>query len=170
MKYLFEFCGIFNPGFIIIIGVVVIFFILYNTLSALNKAEKSTRSHNMSNYIKTTGRIIEYETKTEEKIIKQNGTTQKTIITRLLPVIEYKCDDEIKTITYKVPFYKQIEPNPGYEFAVYIEKNTKNPLIMYKDIYYLETRAALTTAYVISAIIGLITIAASILSFIANLS
>lgn len=171
MKYLIEFCGIFNPGLIATIAAAGIFFVLYNTLSTLNKNKKTTIRHsNLSEYQKVTGKICGYENKLEKKIIKKEGRAQEITTTILYPVVEYVYNDETRVLTYNTPFYKQTEPNVGYEFAVYVNINTEVPVIKYEDIYYLESRSALIIAYVTAGLIAAISLVAIILSFIANLS
>lgn len=168
MKFLIQLCGSFNPILILTLGFAGGFFTLYNTLHSINEGKKSTKGHNLSDYYKTTGVIIDYETVTETRMIKEEGVKKQQIIEHRVPVIQYFYDDDLKTTMYKTYFFKDTPINIGYELIVYVNRKTQIPLIKYSDIYAEEIRAAEKTAYIVCSIIGVLTLVAVILSIISN--
>lgn len=168
LENIMKICAIFDPVFIITIGSAMIILLLLKMFHSLNEGNKDTKHIPLGNYIKSTGKIINYEYESEQKIIEKDGKKEQITIQKKYPIVEYALNNEMKTYKYPKAFYKEMPDNIGYQFAVYLKNNNENPVIKYDDIYYIESRKAEKTTYIVCGIIAFLFAIATIFSIIGH--
>lgn len=170
MKMFVEFCGVFDPLFIVIMGILAIFYIIFSYLHGIKEVRRRAKIYDPSGFITVTGRIIEYEYEEKEKIIQKDGKPIKTMITYAYPIVEYTHNNEKKQYIYKTHYANQLKENIGFEFPMYINPNNNEPYVNFDDIYVNEIQKSKITMAVISIIIFIIAVTLACCSAYARFS